>query len=80
MSTYDSILGAASRLPTEDRLRLIEALWNSVPADVDLPLHAEWEQELTERVASIDNSTATTVDWATIRKEALARIGHGDIH
>ena len=79
MSTYDSVLGAAFQLPTEDRLRLIEALWNSVPAEIDLPLHADWEQELASRVASIDDGTATTIDWATIKREALSRIGHGDI-
>ena len=79
MSTFDSILGEAAQLPTEDRLRLIEALWDSVPPEVDLPIHADWEQELTERVAKIENGTANTVAWATIRQEALARIGHGNL-
>ena len=79
MSTFDSILGEAVQLPTEDRLRLIEALWDSVPPEVDLPIHADWEQELTERVAKIENGTPNTVAWAMIRQEALTRIGRGNL-
>ena len=77
MLTFESVLDAAEQLPTAERLRLIEALWNSVPADVDIPLHAEWEEELTRRVANLENGTATTIPWTTVREEALARIGHG---
>lgn len=78
METYQTVLDAAVQLSTDDQLRLIETLWNSVPADVEIPLHPDWEQELSRRVASIENGTARTIPWSTIRDEALARIGHGD--
>lgn len=78
MDTYQSVLDAAAQLPTDDRLRLIEALWDSVPANVEIPLHPEWEQKLMHRVAAIENGTAITIPWSTIRDEALARIGNGN--
>lgn len=79
MTNFDSVLGAAEQLPTVDRLRLIEALWDSVPSQEGIPLHADWEAELAVRVASIDNGTAKTVPWSKIRDEALTRIGYGNI-
>jgi putative addiction module component (TIGR02574 family) len=74
MQSFESILGAVEQLPIADQLRLIEAIWNSVPPEVDIPLHPDWEAVLTERVARFENGTATTIPWTTIREEALARI------
>lgn len=78
MLDFHSVLDAAQHLPTQDRLRLIEALWDSVPADADVPLHDDWGPELERRISQIENGTASAVPWATIRDEALARIGHGN--
>jgi putative addiction module component (TIGR02574 family) len=78
MQSFESILGAAEQLPVADQLRLIEALWNSVPPDAEIPLHNDWETLLTERVARLENGSAKTIPWETIRQEALARIGYGN--
>jgi putative addiction module component (TIGR02574 family) len=77
MNAYQSVLDAATQLPTGDRLRLIEALWDSVPPDAEVPLHPEWEQELLRRVAALENGRVNTIPWSTIRDEALARTGNG---
>ena len=77
MSDFNSILGAAQQLGPEDRLRLIDALWATVPPEAELPLHADWGPELEKRVAALEAGTTTTIPWSTIRAEALARIGHG---
>lgn len=77
MNRFETVLGAAQNLPTDDRLRLIEALWDSVPPDVDVPLHGDWGPELEKRVAEIESGAASSVPWSKIRDEALARIGHG---
>jgi putative addiction module component (TIGR02574 family) len=79
MVDFNSVFDDACRLPPEDRLRLIDALWESVPADLDLPLHPDWALELERRVAAIEAGTASAIPWTTIREEALARIGHGNI-
>jgi putative addiction module component (TIGR02574 family) len=78
MPSFESVLGAAEQLPITDQLRLIEALWNSVPPDAEISLHGEWEAVLAERVARLESGTAKTVPWETIRQEALARIGYAN--
>ena len=77
MTDFNSILGAAQQLGPDDRLRLIDALWETVPAEAEMPLHADWGPELERRVAALEAGSAATVPWSTIRAEALARIGHG---
>ena len=79
MVDFNSVLSEAQQLSVEDRLRLIDALWGLVPPDVYIPLHGDWEAELERRVADIESGAAATVPWSAIRKEALARIGHGKI-
>jgi len=79
MNDFQSVLGAAQQLPTQERLRLIDALWASVPSDADLPLHEDWAPELERRVAAIENGAVSSVSWPQVREEALARIGHGKI-
>jgi putative addiction module component (TIGR02574 family) len=77
MSDFESVLSAARQLPDTDRLRLIDALWDSVPPDADVPFSDEWAGEIERRVAELDAGTANTVSWSRIRDEALARMGHG---
>lgn len=79
MTQFESLLSAARQLPVSDRLRLIDALWDTLPPDADIPLHEEWASELERRVAALEAGTASTVPWTTIRDEALARIGHGNV-
>ena len=75
MLNFESVLVEAKQLSADDQLRLIDALWDTVPDDAALPLHPDWAAELERRVAAIRAGTATTVPWTTIRNEALARIG-----
>ncbi len=77
MSDFSSVLSAAQQLPEPDRLRLIDALRESVPPDSEAPFSDEWASEIERRVAELDAGTAKTVPWSQIRDEALARIGHG---
>ena len=79
MVDYNSVLNEAQQLSAEDQLRLIDTLWKLVPPDADIPLHEDWAAELERRVADIESGAAATVPWTTVRKEALARIGHGNI-
>ena len=80
MMDFDSVLKDATLLSTSERMRLINALWDSVPEDAELPLSAEWEAELERRVTAIEQGTAKTTSWDVVRATALGRIGHGDDH
>lgn len=77
MYDFRSVLTAAQQLPEPDRLRLIDALWDTVPAESEAPFSDEWAREIERRVVELDAGTAKTVPWSQIRDEALARIGHG---
>jgi len=77
MSNFSDVLSAAQQLPEHDRLRLIDALWDSVPPDADAPFSDDWQREIQQRVAELKSGAAKTIPWSQIREEALARIGHG---
>lgn len=76
MSDFSAVLSAAQRLSEKDRLRLIDALWESAPPDSEAPFSDEWARAIEARLAELDAGTAKTVPWSQIRDEALARISH----
>jgi putative addiction module component (TIGR02574 family) len=80
MADFNSVLDHARKLSPQDQAKLIDALWDAVPADADIPLHPDWAPELERRVAELKAGSGTTISWHQIRAEALARIGHDSIH
>jgi putative addiction module component (TIGR02574 family) len=74
MLNYDSLLADASRLPVADRIELIEALWDTVPADSLPPLSDEWREEIRRRSAELESGLVQTVPWEQIRADALRRV------
>ena len=80
MSDFASILSAAQQLHEQDRLRLIDALWQSLTPQSEPEISDEWGREIEVRVAELDAGTAETVPWSLVRDEALARISHGQNH
>ena len=77
MSDFTSVLADAQGLPEPDRLRLIEALWNTVEPEGEPAFSEEWAREIERRVAAREAGMAETIPWAVVRDEALARLGHG---
>ena len=75
MLDYESLLAGASRLPIPDRLQLIEALWETVPANSLPPLSEEWLTEVRRRSAEYDAGDVTRTSWSEIRTDALRRAG-----
>lgn len=79
MVDFHSVLQHARQLSPHEQARLIDALWDAVPEDAELPLHPDWAAELERRVEALKTGGATTIPWDQIRAEALARIGHGQV-
>ena len=75
MLNYESLLADASRLPVVDRIQLIEALWDTVPADSLPPLTDEWLEEIRRRSAEYESGSVQIVPWEQIRADALRRVG-----
>jgi putative addiction module component (TIGR02574 family) len=78
MPDYDAVLAAASRLPVLDRIQLIEAIWDTVPAGALPPLSDEWIAEIQRRSAQYDAGSVQVVPWEQIRADALRRAGLQD--
>jgi putative addiction module component (TIGR02574 family) len=72
---YESLFADASRLPVADRIQLIEALWDTVPADSLPPLSDEWLEEVRRRSAEYESGSVQTAPWEQIRADALRRVG-----
>jgi putative addiction module component (TIGR02574 family) len=56
----DQTIEDLSHLPIDDRLRIVHAIWDSLPDDIDLQTSAEQQAELDRRLAAhrLDPSTA----------------------
>ena len=80
MSNFESVLSAANQLPAPERMRLIDALWDTVPADQDSPFSDEWIAEINQRLDRIESGAEATYPWSQIRDEAMARLRHGKDH
>ncbi|MCA8991394.1 MAG: addiction module protein [Planctomycetaceae bacterium] len=78
MTEYQEILAHASRLPVDDRLRLIDELAASVPDDAPPRLTPEWIAEIQRRSEEIDVGSVQTESWTDIRQRLFAKHGVRD--
>lgn len=62
-------------MPVADRLQLIDAIWDTLPADSLPPLSDEWIAEIQKRSAEYDSGSMATVPWEQIKAEAMDRLG-----
>lgn len=77
-SSFETVLSAASQLSHPDQLRLIDALWDTLPDDAEIPLSDAWAREVERRVAELDQGMAKTIPWSEVRDAALARLRHDE--
>jgi putative addiction module component (TIGR02574 family) len=71
---YADQYSAAVQLPIEERMRLIDELWESIPEDDCPPLSPEWIAEIERRSAEIDAGTAELEDWESVRQRLFERV------
>lgn len=63
-----------SGLTREERLALLEELWESLSADREsLPLSAAHKAELDRRVAELDRNGPSGIPWEQAREQILKR-------
>ena len=74
MSNYKTLLAEPSLLPVLDRIQLIEALWDTLPADFLPPLADEWVAEIPRRSAEFDAGLVQATPWEQVRADALHRV------
>ena len=55
MSSFESLIKHAENLPLNERIELIEALWETLPQGADDPLSNQWLAEINRRSEEFDN-------------------------
>lgn len=75
MPNYETLLADATQLPVADRIQLIDAIWDTLPADSLPPLNDEWVAEIQRRSAEYDSGSVETVPWEQVKAEAMRRLG-----
>lgn len=74
MSVSAQALGI-DRLSVEDRLRLVQEIWDSIAGEVErAPLTEAQRQEVDRRLAAHEANPAAAVPWEQTEAEALARL------
>ena len=61
-----------TRLSPDERLALIEQLWDSLDDD-QVPLTPAQQAELERRLATLDHDRAQSVTWETLKAELAQR-------
>ena len=75
MTTFDDVLGAAQDLAPTDRIRLIHALWETVPPE-EWPAPTDaWIEEAQRRSAEYDAGRMTASPWPEVRTRARRKAG-----
>ena len=75
MSNFESVFSEASRLPVNERLRLIDALASTMPDDRVPQLSKDWLAEIDRRSREIDSGNVPTEDWNDIRSRLFTKYG-----
>jgi putative addiction module component (TIGR02574 family) len=80
MSTmsFDDVFGAAQGLPVPDRVRLMDALWDTLPPDQWPGPSEEWIAEAQRRSIELDAGRMPTSPWSEVKARARRRAGLDD--
>ncbi len=71
-----SLLNQAKRLPVEEQLELVEALWDNLCDLGAAPVLTEAQRvELDRRLADHEKHPEEVAPWSEVKAGALARIG-----
>jgi putative addiction module component (TIGR02574 family) len=68
-------LAEIASLSVDERIRLIEAVWDTIAAEPDrLELTDAQREELDRRLAAYAESPDCTIPWEDVKAQALARV------
>ena len=66
----DRTIAELTTLSIDDRLRVIQSVWDSIPVAADIPVTPEQQAELDRRVAAHDANPASAIS----REELVRRL------
>jgi putative addiction module component (TIGR02574 family) len=60
------------KLPVEERIRIVEAIWDSVASDAhELELQPWQAEELDRRVAEFEANPTGGISWAEVKRRVM---------
>jgi len=72
---YQAILNEVESWPVDDRVRLVQDLWDRlVDQGYEPELTAETKAELDRRIEELDRNPAAGIPWEEVKARALERI------
>jgi putative addiction module component (TIGR02574 family) len=67
-------LAEIAELSIDDRLRLIDAIWDSIAAEADeAAISVEVRHEIERRLAAYKSNPEHVISWEEVKAQALAR-------
>lgn len=69
----DQTISGLSALPIGDRLRVVHAIWDTLPDDVDLTLTPEQQAELDRRLAAHRSNPSTAISHDELMRRIESR-------
>ncbi len=69
----DQTISDLSALPIGDRLRVVHAIWDTFPDDVDLTLTPEQQAELDRRLAAHRSNPSTAISHDELMRRIESR-------
>ena len=69
MIDLEQTLSELAALPVADRLRVVESLWDSIPAETPVAMSPEQRQELSRRIKSHEQSPEQVLTWEQVLDE-----------
>lgn len=67
MSTVNSLLDTALKLPTDERARLAAELIASLHEEADADAEVSWAAEIERRAAQVESGEVATISWDEVR-------------
>jgi putative addiction module component (TIGR02574 family) len=72
---FAEALSAINAMSIDDRIRLVDAIWEGIEAEQRIPpLTEAHKQELDRRIAAYEASPQSGVSWEQVEAEARARL------
>jgi putative addiction module component (TIGR02574 family) len=64
-----------TKLPVDERLKLIEELWDSLDNDIEaLPMPQWHRDELDKRLDALDSGASVGAPWAEVKQRILSKL------
>jgi len=61
------------RLPVDERIRLVEDLWNSIPIREDLQLSPEQQRQLDAAIDGYERDPEGGIPWEEVKAHIISR-------